>query len=72
MIEKLSFDTVLFWLIGGASIENQVKNLKIRTEALQSTDRSILGVGRSVYSRNTPFWSETLKMYTALGFCARY
>ena len=43
MIEKLSFDTVLFWLIGGAAAKNPVKNLTVRTEAVWSTDRSILG-----------------------------
>ena len=44
MTEKMSFDTFfLFWLIVGASAKNPVKNLKIRTWAVWSTDRSILG-----------------------------
>ena len=47
MIEKcefmLSCDTFLFWLIGGASTKNPVKNLEIQTWAVRSTDRSILG-----------------------------
>ena len=41
--EKVSFDTFLFWLIGGAATKNLVKNLKICTRAVWSTDRSILG-----------------------------
>ena len=40
--EKVFFDIVLFWLISGASAENPVKNLKIWTQAVLSTDRSTL------------------------------
>ena len=47
MIETLTFDTVLFRLIGGVSAKNLVKNLKIQTYSVGSTDRSILGEGRS-------------------------
>ena len=43
MTETVSFVTFLFWLIGGASVKNLVKNLKIQTQAVWSTDRSILG-----------------------------
>ena len=52
MTEKVSIDTFLFWLICGACAKNPIKSLKIHTQAVWSTDRSILGLVRSVIVRS--------------------